>query len=140
MVRVQEERGVKGYRGLNDRSTLGLGGVADAVADAWLCRDEGGGRAGRIGDLELVAQPAHVHVQVMGLTRVRSSPHGPQQAALREEASGLGDHGLEQLVFARREIERFAADRDTTRRYVEPDRTERDRAIRGGRRPTGPAK
>ena len=72
--------------------------------------------------VELAPDPADVDVEVVRLGVVRGAPDRPEQAALRQQPAAVGEHRLEQLVLARREVERLAVAAD-----LPPDRVELQR-------------
>src|SRR4029079_2765709 len=109
---------------LNDRSTPGLRRLRDSVADAGLGDDEAARATGRVGGIELSSEPADVDVQVVTLVAVLRAPDGAKEPAAGQEAAGLADHGPQQLVFARCQVDGSACDGDRPAGDIDDDRVE----------------
>ena len=105
--RPKRERAQRPRGPLKNRSEKG-----DPVPDAGLGDDQAGQRPRLVGGLELAPDLADVDVDVVRLVAVGRPPHRPQQAAVGDQPPGVGDQDLEDLVLARRQVDRPVADGD----------------------------
>ncbi len=77
----------------------------DPVPDTGLGDDQAGERAIDIERLELPADLAHVDMDVVCFLAVRGSPHRAEQTSVRDQSAGIGQEDLQDLVFARGEMD-----------------------------------